>query len=108
MSVNTCGFLAAARDEVLEVLAGLAERKRAGDLKRIVVAGCLVQRDGEKLLENVPEIDALVGVNNRDDVAAAVFGRRNLGDCSATGSSAGPPSPAPSLYPRRLPPAAVV
>jgi ribosomal protein S12 methylthiotransferase len=71
--VNTCGFLGAARDEVLEVLAGLAERKRRGELRRIVVAGCLVQRDGEKLLEAVPEIDALVGVNNRDDVARAVW-----------------------------------
>lgn len=70
--VNTCGFLESSRAEALEIIAELAERKRAGTLKRIVVAGCLVQRDGEKLLEAVPEIDALVGVNNRDDVARAV------------------------------------
>ena len=47
--VNTCGFLEAARAESLEVLAQLGEPKRAGTLRRIVVVGCLVQRDGEKL-----------------------------------------------------------
>ncbi len=71
--VNTCGFLESSRTEALDILEELAERKRAGGLKRIVVAGCLVQRDGEKLRECVPEIDALVGVNNRDDVVRAVW-----------------------------------
>jgi ribosomal protein S12 methylthiotransferase len=71
--VNTCGFLQAAREEVLDVVEELAQRKRRGELRRIVVVGCLVQRDGQKLLEAVPEIDALVGVHNRDDVARAVL-----------------------------------
>ena len=70
--VNTCGFLASGRDEVIEICSELAERKRAGSLSRIVVAGCLVQRDGDKLREHVPEIDALVGVNNRNDIVRAV------------------------------------
>ena len=48
--VNTCGFLQAARAEVLGGLEELVERKRQGDLKRIVVVGCLVQRGGQKLL----------------------------------------------------------
>lgn len=74
--VNTCGFLESSREEALAVIRELAERKRRGQLQRIVVAGCLVQRDGEKLRELVPEIDALVGVNNRDDVPAAVWGGR--------------------------------
>ncbi|MCK4342771.1 MAG: 30S ribosomal protein S12 methylthiotransferase RimO [Phycisphaerae bacterium] len=71
--VNTCGFLDSARQEALDVIRELAERKRRGELRRLVVAGCLVQRDGRKLLEEVPEIDALVGVNNRDDVVRAVW-----------------------------------
>jgi len=70
--VNTCGFLGASRDEALEVLGELAEQKRRGDVHRIVVAGCLVQRDGQRLIEDVPEIDALVGVNNRADIVRAV------------------------------------
>ncbi|MGD8454059.1 MAG: 30S ribosomal protein S12 methylthiotransferase RimO [Phycisphaerae bacterium] len=72
--VNTCGFLEAARAEALEVLTDLATRKKDGSLRRLVVVGCLVQRDGEMLLEAVPEIDALVGVHRRDDVARAVWG----------------------------------
>lgn len=83
MVVNTCGFLDAARQEALDVIRELAERKRRGEIKRLVVAGCLVQRDGRKLLAEVPEIDALVGVNNRDDVARTVW-------CG----SAGPTEPA--------------
>lgn len=71
--VNTCGFLESSRTEALEIISELAERKRGGDLKRIVVAGCLVQRDGESLQDAVPEIDALVGVNNRADVVRAVW-----------------------------------
>ncbi len=72
--VNTCGFLAAARDEALEVLHDAARRKRQGEFGRLVVAGCLAQRDGPGLLEQVPEIDALVGVNNRRDIVRAVVG----------------------------------
>ncbi|MBW7904030.1 MAG: 30S ribosomal protein S12 methylthiotransferase RimO [Phycisphaerae bacterium] len=71
--VNTCGFLESSRTEALDILRELAQRKRAGGLKRIVVAGCLVQRDGERIREWVPEVDALVGVNNRDDVVRAVW-----------------------------------
>lgn len=71
--VNTCGFLESSRSEALDILRELADRKRAGNLKRIVVAGCLVQRDGDKIKQWVPEVDALVGVNNRDDVVRAVW-----------------------------------
>ncbi len=70
--VNTCGFLAASRDEALGILRDAAARKNSGEIRRIVVAGCLVQRDGQRLVEEVPEIDALVGVNNREDIVRAV------------------------------------
>ena len=73
--VNTCGFLGSSRQEALDVIRELAARKRRGQLRRLVVAGCLVQRDGEQLRALVPEIDALVGVHNRDDVAQAVWPR---------------------------------
>lgn len=74
MIVNTCGFLAASRDEAVEILREAAEQKNRGEIKRLVVAGCLVQRDGRGLLEDVPEIDALVGVHNRADIVRAVTG----------------------------------
>lgn len=74
--VNTCGFLSASRDEAIEILQDAAAQKRAGRIRRLVVAGCLVQRDGQGLAEEVPEIDALVGVNNRADIVAAVLGKK--------------------------------
>jgi len=73
--INTCGFLSASREEAMEALNEAVERKRCGEVKRIVVVGCLVQRDGDKLIEAVPEIDALVGVNNRSDIVQAVLGK---------------------------------
>ena len=80
--VNTCGFLSASRDEAVGILREAAAQKKAGEIKRLVVAGCLVQRDGQGLIDDVPEIDALVGVNNRADIVRAVVGetskRRNV------------------------------
>jgi len=72
--VNTCGFLAAARDESLGVIREALAHKSAGRARRVVVAGCLAQRDGESLRRQVPGVDAIVGVNNRDDLARAVTG----------------------------------
>ncbi|MCK4657924.1 MAG: 30S ribosomal protein S12 methylthiotransferase RimO [Phycisphaerae bacterium] len=71
--VNTCGFLAAARDEATDIIREMVALKGQGRLRRVVVVGCLVQRDGESLLDEVPGIDALVGVHNRDDVTRAVL-----------------------------------
>jgi len=72
MVVNTCGFLAESRNEALEILREAANRKRNKEIGRLVVAGCLVQRDGRGLLKEVPEIDALLGVHNRRDIIRAV------------------------------------
>ncbi len=72
--INTCGFLDASRVEADQIIREAVERKKTGTLKRVVVAGCLVQRDRETILERVPGIDALVGVNSRDDIVRAVLG----------------------------------
>lgn len=64
--INTCGFLEASKDESLEVIQEALERKRAGTVKRVVVAGCLVQRHRAKMLEWAPGIDAMIGVFDRD------------------------------------------
>lgn len=92
--VNTCGFLEAARVEADGVVRELVEKKKTGRLKRVVVAGCLVQRDKEAILDRVVGIDALVGVNNRDDIVRAVIGTggsqraRTNGKARATRSAA--------------------
>ncbi|MBP7934079.1 MAG: 30S ribosomal protein S12 methylthiotransferase RimO [Phycisphaerae bacterium] len=71
--INTCGFLEASRTEGHEAIAQAVRQKTKGRCRRVVVAGCLVQRDGERLLADVPGIDALVGVHRREDVVKAVL-----------------------------------
>ena len=66
--INTCGFLDAARAEAMEVIGEAAAMKGAGKVRRVVVAGCLAQRDGEAIRAAAPAVDAIVGVNNRDDL----------------------------------------
>lgn len=74
--VNTCGFLEASKQESLSVIHEALERKRAGEVKRVVVAGCLVQRHRAKILEWAPGVDALIGVFDRDHIVHAVRGER--------------------------------
>jgi ribosomal protein S12 methylthiotransferase len=67
--INTCGFIDAARQESLGVIREMIERKKAGTLKGVVVAGCLAERQKEMLLEEVPEVDQVVGVFGREEIA---------------------------------------
>ena len=67
--INTCGFIDAARQESLGVIREMIERKKAGMLKGVVVAGCLAERQKDMLLEEVPEVDQVVGVFGREEIA---------------------------------------
>jgi ribosomal protein S12 methylthiotransferase len=70
--VNTCGFLEASKDESLGVIKEAIAAKERGEIRRVVVAGCLVQRHRAKMLEWAPGIDAMVGVFDRDKIVEAV------------------------------------
>ena len=60
--VNTCGFIGPAKEESLEAILALAEiKKQRGGAIRLVVAGCLAQRYGRKLLSEIPEADLWIG-----------------------------------------------
>lgn len=72
--VNTCGFLAAARDEAVEAIEQAVQLKQTGRCRRVVVVGCLVQRDGNRLHQAVPGIDVLLGLQQRDRLVDAVLG----------------------------------
>lgn len=72
--VNTCGFLEASKDESLGVIREALAMKDRGQVRRVVVAGCLVQRHRAKMLQWAPGIDALVGVFDRDRIVRAVRG----------------------------------
>lgn len=67
--INTCGFIDAARQESLGVIREMLDRKKAGALKGVIVAGCLAERQKEMLLEEVPEVDQVVGVFGREEIA---------------------------------------
>src|SRR6478735_5087031 len=75
--INTCGFLEASKEESLDEIRRAVEFKKAGKCRRVVVAGCLVQRHKTKLLNDVPEIDRLVGVFDREHIVEAVRGQEN-------------------------------
>jgi len=75
--INTCGFLEASKDESLKEINDAIALKKAGKCKRVVVAGCLVQRHKTKLLNDAPGIDRLVGVFDREHIVEAVRGKEN-------------------------------
>lgn len=66
--VNTCGFIEAARAESYAAIEDSIERKRRGELRGVIVSGCLAERQKAELLERYPEIDHLVGVFGREEV----------------------------------------
>jgi len=66
--VNTCGFIEAAREESIETILEAAELKKTGRLKRLVVAGCMVQRYADELKNTLPEVDAFIGLDQLDRV----------------------------------------
>ncbi len=74
--VNTCGFITDAKRESLEAVLEIAEAKRRGDVKRLVVAGCMVQVYAREMLEEIPEIDAFVGLDELEGIIEAVRGEK--------------------------------
>jgi ribosomal protein S12 methylthiotransferase len=69
--VNTCGFLQAARDEGYDTIREMARLKEDGRLRRLVVAGCLVQRFADELKADLPEVDRFLGLNDVERVVEA-------------------------------------
>ncbi|MEZ6141624.1 MAG: 30S ribosomal protein S12 methylthiotransferase RimO [Zavarzinella sp.] len=70
--INTCGFIESARQESLQVINEMLDRKRAGEFRSVVVAGCLAERQRDMLLETVPEVDQILGVFSREEIVQAV------------------------------------
>jgi ribosomal protein S12 methylthiotransferase len=70
--INTCGFIDSARKESMNVIDQMLQLKRSGKIRGVVVTGCLAERQHEGLLEQRPDIDALVGVFGRDEISNVV------------------------------------
>ena len=101
--VNTCGFIGDARAESYDAIEEMLRLKQRGRVRRVIVAGCLAERDKARLLEKYPEIDRLIGVFARDEIAVAA-GRLDRGasqDQRAVFRPA-PSRPLPDLGRRRI------
>ena len=107
--VNTCGFLQAAQQESIAVLRELGEGKKRRQV--LIAAGCMAERDGQKILDAAPEVDALLGTLRWPEITALAERlrggkkRRHLGRIALLGD---PPHPldAPTPRPPRLYPSA--
>ena len=70
--VNTCGFLASACEEAIDNILEMAELKKAGQVKKILVTGCMAQRYKNDVLGELPEVDGILGTGSYGDIAAAI------------------------------------
>jgi ribosomal protein S12 methylthiotransferase len=66
--VNTCGFIESAKAESIEAILEAARLKNEGKAKRLVVAGCLVERYRDDLMKDLPEVDAFIGTNQINEI----------------------------------------
>ena len=71
--VNTCGFIDPAKEESVNTILEMAQYKTEGRCKVLVVTGCLSQRYSGDLMEEIPEIDVLLGVNQYAELPAAIY-----------------------------------
>ena len=90
--VNTCGFIDSAKKESIDTILEAAQLKTNGQAKRLIVAGCLVERYRDELKAEIPEVDAFIGTNQINDILAVCDPKTNtrslpvvpLGNQSAT------------------------
>ena len=90
--VNTCGFIDSAKRESIDTILEAAQLKTNGQAKRLIVAGCLVERYRDELNAEIPEVDAFIGTNQINDILAVCDPHTNtrslpvvpLGNQSAT------------------------
>jgi ribosomal protein S12 methylthiotransferase len=76
--VNTCSFIEPAQKESVDAILEMAEHKKFGSAKKLIVAGCLVERYRDQILEQIPEVDAVVGTGEVERIVEAVEGDLKL------------------------------
>ena len=70
--INTCGFIDAAKSEAIDTILEMAQLKAEGKLGKIIVTGCLTERYRESVTEELPEVDAILGVGSFGEIVEAV------------------------------------
>src|SRR6266581_475847 len=72
--VNTCSFIDPAKQESVDTILEMAEFKKTGKARKLVVAGCLVERYRGDIRKDLPEVDAVVGTNELENIVAVCEG----------------------------------
>ena len=70
--INTCGFIESAKQESIDEILELAQLKKEGKIKAIIVTGCLAERYNSELMKELSEVDAVIGIGKNADIAAVV------------------------------------
>ncbi len=70
--VNTCGFIESAKEESINTILQMAEYKKSGVCRKIIVTGCLGQRYAQELFDELPEVDAIAGVEVYDEIGSII------------------------------------
>ena len=82
--VNTCGFIESAKEESIEAILEAVEMKDEGKVKKVVVAGCMVERYRDDLVKELPGVDAFIGTSQVDKILEAADGKKNFDEISLT------------------------
>jgi ribosomal protein S12 methylthiotransferase len=72
--VNTCSFIDPAKQESVDTILEMAEYKKTGRAQRLIVAGCLVERYRDDIRKNMPEVDAVIGTNELEQITSLCEG----------------------------------
>ena len=72
--VNTCSFIDPAKQESVDTILEMAEYKKSGKARKLLVAGCLVERYRDEIRKNIPAVDAVLGTNELDNIVALCEG----------------------------------
>src|SRR5690242_10027537 len=81
--VNTCSFIDPAKQESVDTIVEMAEYKKTGRARKLIVAGCLVERYRDEIRKNIPEVDAVVGTNELEQIGALCEGVEPAGNLLA-------------------------
>ncbi|MCD8083913.1 MAG: 30S ribosomal protein S12 methylthiotransferase RimO [Clostridiales bacterium] len=70
--INTCCFINDAKEESVNTILEMAELKKAGKFKALLVTGCMAERYRQEILDEIPEVDAILGTSSYDEISAAL------------------------------------
>ncbi|MGL4393488.1 MAG: 30S ribosomal protein S12 methylthiotransferase RimO [Fusobacteriaceae bacterium] len=85
--INTCGFIGDAKDESIQNILEVGEYKKTGNLKKLIVAGCLAQRYAGEILDEMPEVDAVIGtgeISRIEEIIDSVLAGKKITKTEAT------------------------